>query len=222
VYTCQDLAMSSSKAAPYHHGDLRNALIRASAELAGEGGPQAVTIRAAARSVGVTPTAAYRHFAGHDDLLGAAKAAAQEALVGAMRHFLDQLPARDDPVRGALERLLAIGRGYVLFATSEPGLFRTAFCPTSASGPAPSGPSAEPGSPFGILVDTLDELVRVGYLDPAHRPGAEITAWATVHGLSSLLVDGPLHADEATRTTYAERAVDMVARGLATGPNAPR
>ena len=48
-----------------------------------------------------------------------------------MRHYLDQLPARDDPVGGALERLGAIGRGYVLFAASEPGLFRTAFCATS-------------------------------------------------------------------------------------------
>jgi AcrR family transcriptional regulator len=207
---------------PYHHGDLRNALIRASADLAGRGGPEAVTIRAAARAVGVTPTAAYRHFGGQDDLLGAAKAAAQDALVAAMQHYLDRLPPQDDPVQGAMQRLLAIGRGYVGFATSEPGLFRTAFCTTSGDQAAGSGPSTEPGSPFGTLVETLDELVRVGYLDPAHRPTAEITAWATVHGLSSLLVDGPLHADEATRTAYVERAVELVARGLATGPNAPR
>ena len=60
-------------------------------------------------------------------------------------------------------------------------------------------PSTEPGSPFGSLVETLDELVSVGYLDPADRPMAEITAWSIVHGLSSLLVDGPLVADEATR-----------------------
>jgi AcrR family transcriptional regulator len=214
--------MSSSKSAPYHHGDLRNALVRASAELASEGGPQAVTIRAAARAVGVTPTAAYRHFGGQDDLLYAAKEAAQDALAAAMRHYVDQLPSRDDPVQGAMERLIAIGRGYVRFATSEPGLFRTAFCTTSGAEPEQSGPTAEPGSPFGTLVETLDELVRVGYLDPAHRPTAEITAWATVHGLSSLLVDGPLKVDEATRRTYVDRAVDLVARGLATGPKAPR
>jgi AcrR family transcriptional regulator len=214
--------MVSSKSAPYHHGDLRNALIRASAELASEGGPPAVTIRAAARAVGVTPTAAYRHFGGHDDLLSAAKAAAQAALAHAMKHYLDRLPPRDDPVQGALERLIAVGRGYVRFATSEPGLFRTAFCTTPVTEAAQSGPTAEPGSPFGTLVEVLDELVRVGYLDPAHRPTAEITAWATVHGLSSLLVDGPLQSDEATRSTYVDRAIDLVARGLATGPNAPR
>ena len=51
---------------------------------------------------------------------------------------------------------------------------------------------------------------------------AEITAWSIVHGLSSLLVDGPLDADEATRSTYVDRAVVLVARGLATGPNAQR
>lgn len=46
----------------YHHGDLRNALIEAAVELATEGGPERVVLREAARSVGVSPTAAYRHF----------------------------------------------------------------------------------------------------------------------------------------------------------------
>jgi AcrR family transcriptional regulator len=68
---------SSAGKRGYHHGDLRNALVAAAAELAAKGGPQSVTIRAAAREVGVTPTAAYRHFAGHEDLLNAAKECAR-------------------------------------------------------------------------------------------------------------------------------------------------
>ena len=52
----------------YHHGDLANALAAAAAQLAREGGPDAVVLREAARRVGVSATAAYRHFASHNDL----------------------------------------------------------------------------------------------------------------------------------------------------------
>src|SRR5690242_15991484 len=71
---------SGTARATYHHGDLRNALIGAAADLAERGGPDAVTIRAAAREVGVTPTAAYRHFAGQADLVDAAKAEALQRM----------------------------------------------------------------------------------------------------------------------------------------------
>ena len=52
----------------YHHGDLRGALVRAGLELAARGGASAVTLRAATRLAGVSPTAAYRHFASHEEL----------------------------------------------------------------------------------------------------------------------------------------------------------
>ncbi|MCC6495068.1 MAG: helix-turn-helix transcriptional regulator, partial [Propionibacteriaceae bacterium] len=63
--------MSRTSAPPtrsYHHGDLRTALLRAGYELAVAGGADAVTLRAATRLVGVSPAAAYRHFASHEDL----------------------------------------------------------------------------------------------------------------------------------------------------------
>ena len=64
----------------YHHGDLANALTAAATELARDGGPEAVVLREAARKVGVSATAAYRHFAGHGDLIHAVKELAQERL----------------------------------------------------------------------------------------------------------------------------------------------
>src|SRR5687767_8921701 len=81
----------------YHHGDLRNALIGAAVELAAEGGPERVVLREAARSVGVSPTAAYRHFNGQGDLLHAVKARGQQALVASMTEALHALPPLDDP-----------------------------------------------------------------------------------------------------------------------------
>src|SRR5918998_81977 len=83
------MELSGSSKRAYHHGDLRNALIAAAAELAAQGGPGSVTIRAAARLVGVTPTAAYRHFDGHDELLDAASECARDELSAATRKELD-------------------------------------------------------------------------------------------------------------------------------------
>jgi AcrR family transcriptional regulator len=201
--------------ARYHHGDLRNALLRAAAELAENDGPQAVTIRAAARKVGVTPTAAYRHFSGHDELLSAVKDEAIASLSRAMRHYLDQVPDGDDPVLAAVRRAMALGRGYVRFAMSEPGLFRTAFVRPSAP---PPEKAERPEDPYGLLARALDELVKVGYLAADQRPMAEFAAWAPVHGLAVMMIDGELgELPEAERELAVRRTLEMVARGLAGG-----
>ncbi len=200
----------------YHHGDLRNALVRAAAELAATGGPDAVTIRGAAREVGVTPTAAYRHFENQADLLEAARALAMDGMVAAMAVYLDRVPTEGDPVSRALERLRSTGRGYIRFALDEPGVFRTCF--TGGLRADDQRGMGEP-APYLLLGEMLDELVAVGYLAPEDRPGAEAGPWAAVHGLAMLLIDGPL-ADlgEAERETAVARTLELVTRGLATGP----
>jgi AcrR family transcriptional regulator len=173
----------------YHHGDLRNALIGAAAELAARGGPGSVTIRAAAREVGVTPTAAYRHFGGQEELLTAAKEHALAALREAMDREVSTQSQPSDPVNRALVKLGAIGRGYIAFARAEPGLFRTVFSPGAPVLPTPEDRTGT--GPFVMLLDLLDELVDVGYLGRERRPMAELAAWSMVHGLATLL-DGPL------------------------------
>ncbi|PJE99776.1 TetR/AcrR family transcriptional regulator [Streptomyces carminius] len=116
----------------YHHGDLRNALIEAATELARAGGPEAVVLRAAARRVGVSPTAAYRHFTGQGDLLRAVKARGQRWLADTMEEVVGELVRGDgcdgDAGAAAEERVRAMGLGYLRFALAEPGLFRAAFC----------------------------------------------------------------------------------------------
>ena len=214
---------TSSARSRYHHGDLRNALARAAAELAADGGPDAVTIRGAARAVGVTPTAAYRHFANQADLFFAAKEQAMAGMAAAMADYLAQVPTVGDPVTLALARVLSTGRGYIRFALSEPGVFRTCF--TGVLGEhdeeAPSAITLGEKAPYALLGEMLDGLVEVGYLDPADRPGAEAGPWAAVHGLALLLIDGPLRrSSEAEREAAIDTTLALVARGLATGPRA--
>ncbi len=213
------MAMPATRRSTYHHGDLRNALTRAAVGLAERGGPEAVTIRAAARAVGVTPTAAYRHFAGHDELLASAKELAIASLAEAMGDCLAEVPADGDPVRRAVRKLDALGRGYLQFALAEPGLFSTAFCLGEPMSLADAATQAD--HPFGILAAVLDELVEVGFLAPAHRPLAEISCWSTIHGLARLIVEGPLaNLDSHERDLMFHLTGAFVLRGHGSGPNA--
>jgi AcrR family transcriptional regulator len=206
-------AMSSR--ARYHHGDLRNALIGAAARLAAHGGPEAVTVRAAAREVGVTPTAAYRHFSGHDGLLAAAKEECIGRMSAAMRKRLDELPDQADPIESAIGRLEAIGRGYVDFALAEPGLFKTAFGGHFGANHLEKEHDHDADDPHGMLITLIGELIRLGYLDERQRLGAEISSWSLVHGLSMLLIDGPLAGlAEADRSAVVEQALTSFSRSL--------
>ena len=114
-------------------------------------------------------------------------------------------------------RFRAVGSGYLRFALAEPGLFRTAFTASSDLESATSAARAgERGlTPFQLLSEALDDLVTTGVLPAERRPGAEFLAWSAVHGLASLLLDGPLRAlpPQATQALIG-RVVTMVEQGL--------
>jgi AcrR family transcriptional regulator len=210
----------------YHHGDLANALTLAATQLARDGGPEAVVLREAARQVGVSATAAYRHFSGHGELMHAVKEHAMELLVANLHEELGRTPSLPDPAAEAARHLRALGYGYLAFALAEPGLFRTAFCPPVRGEPTNAGLlpvgliDAEPHlgevTPYLMLVEAVDAFVSAGVLPPERRPGAEVFAWSAVHGLASLLLDGPLrNCTPAEREGAIERTLDGVAAGLA-------
>jgi len=199
----------------YRHGDLPAALLAAGIELARAGGPEAVVLREATRRVGVSPNAAYRHFADHHALLRAVCAAAMGQLARAMeteQHAVPDLPAQDT----ALARLRAVGAGYLHYARDEPGLFRTAFTAADELTDDDDDATGDTGlTPFGLLNAALDDLVAVGLLPPARRPNAELMAWSAVHGLSMLLIDGPLkHLDLNQADASGQQLLDHIQAGL--------
>jgi AcrR family transcriptional regulator len=207
----------------YHHGHLRDALVEAGVELARTGGPNAVHLRAVSRQAGVSHNAAYRHFANQEDLLAAVAARCMTQLGLLMIERSHQVTARG-PVRRAQARLEAIGRAYIDFARTEPGWFRTAF---SSARPHPADtPERQPSradnshaeqttSPYRILGARLDDLVEVGALTPQRRREAEFAAWSAVHGLSSLLLDGPLRDLPEPQVEHAITTVlAAIGRGL--------
>lgn len=202
----------------YRHGDLRRALLDAGIALAREGGPAAVTLREATRRAGVTPNAAYRHFASQQALLVAVRASALAAVAWAMEAELGKLSADLSPADLARARVRAVGTGYLRFAKAETGLFRTAFALSDKLIQAtPEWPTAGPGgrNPYELLCDAVDALVQAGVMPAAKRPGAEVLAWSAVHGLAMLVVDGPLAAPVGPHfELFGQRLLDMVERGL--------
>lgn len=206
----------SSSDRPYHHGRLRDALVDAGLELARPAGPEAVGLRAATRAAGVSPNAAYRHFADRDQLLRAVCERCMSRLASLMERRMGAVTA-SDPVSTAWARLNALGAAYVEFATTERGWFRTAFAvPRGEHTFAPGegiGPSGR--SPYELLIACLDELVTVGAIPAARRPGLEYAAWSGVHGLATLLIDGPLRdLPPAEQQNALQIVLDVVARGL--------
>jgi AcrR family transcriptional regulator len=207
----------STTRSTYRHGDLRRALLEAGIVLAQTGGPDAVVLREATRRAGVVPNAAYRHFAGRIELLQAVRMAALSRLARSMEAELDALNPALGPAEFARASLRAIGVGYLNFALSETGLFRTIFA-VPYEWPAPPDPAkagATGLNPFQLLGVALDRMVEAGVLPAERRPGAEYLAWSTVHGFAMLVIDGPLHG-LARREIDAlgQRAVAMVEKGL--------
>jgi Tetracyclin repressor-like, C-terminal domain len=78
-----------------------------------------------------------------------------------------------------------------------------------------SGASNGTRTPFELLCVALDDLVTVGILEPERREHAEFLAWSAVHGLATLLIDGPLRELNAKFAERLEqRLVEMVERGM--------
>ncbi|BEP13499.1 TetR/AcrR family transcriptional regulator [Acidothermaceae bacterium B102] len=200
--------------ASYHHGDLRSALVEAATELARRGGPNAIVLRAAARQVGVSQTAAYRHFADLPELVSAVGDAARQGIAAAMQAELDRVPADADPREQALAHLLAVGRGYVRFALEQPGLFATAFEGVHEE----VKPADGERGPYELLQVCLGELIAEGLLDPATREHAAAAAWAAVHGLSTLLLGPMSGVPLAERPAFIDACLGLVAYGLIARP----
>jgi AcrR family transcriptional regulator len=168
---------------------VRASLVDAGVELARSGGPDAVVLREVTRMVGVVPNTAYRHFADRDALLAAVRDAALGELAKRMADGMSRVRAGPHTPTGARLRLGAVGRAYLEFARTEPGLFDTAFTATEHP---PAAADGEP-RPFEHLRAALDDLVAAGLLEPARRHEVEYPTWATVHGLA-VLFRGPLRS----------------------------
>ncbi len=174
---------TSAQTRSYHHGDLRSALVEAGLKALESAPIEDLSLRALAREVGVSPTAVYRHFPDKQALLGALAAAGIEQL-GQYQQ------AAAASAEGNSDAFGATGRAYVRWALANPALFRLVF-----------GQGRDVGS--SIFGDNLaarllqDKALRAVRGDEAGARQLMIQAWAVVHGLAMLMLDGQLPQDDA-------------------------
>jgi AcrR family transcriptional regulator len=176
------------KGAEYHHGDLRRALVEATLRLVAEHGLDGFTLRAAAKLAGVSDGAPYHHFTDREALL----AAVAEESFGLLSD--EMTSAADDYAGSGREKAQAMGVAYVLFAAKYPSRFRIMF------GSLSRGRTKHPD--LFEASERVHRLVRQALAralsdEPKRTPSkkAVVRAWALLHGLSALAVDGYLGAD---------------------------
>lgn len=201
----------------YRHGDLYRTLLSAAVDLAKSGGANAVVLREVTRQAGVSPNAAYRHFSDRQALLQAVSRAAQSALAMAIETEMGAINNSGDANQVARARFRAVGTGYLKFALTQPGLFRTAFSVhndlSQATNMASAGKTGL--TPFQLLNNALDRMVEVGALSRERRISAEFFAWSAVHGLAMLLLDGPLRGlDKSQIEAIGQQLINSIERGL--------
>lgn len=184
---------------PYHHGDLRNALLKAAREVLEERGPSFLGLREVSRRVGVSAPSAYHHFPSRDALaLGLAEQGALE-----LAKALIVKPGEGN------ETLLPYGEAYVAFARANPALYRLMF---GEGFPAVSQYSEAVRElrqrSYDIMKSALEKR-----LPEEMVPIAGLFLWAVVHGLGLLLIDGQLVANE-TPKDLVHQVLKLAGTGL--------
>ena len=170
----------TAEARPYHHGDLRRALIDAARRLLEAEGPSALSLRAVAREAGVSPAAPYHHFKDKGELL---EAVAQEGW-----DMLDDAIAKAKARAPSVERALnEIGVAYVCFARDNPALYRVMY-DTARDREALPGDMAtiDKDSAYCKVRDTLIEAGGADPADPIDIELATTAAWCSAHGLAEM------------------------------------
>jgi AcrR family transcriptional regulator len=186
---------------PYHHGDLRTALIDTAVELIAERGVRNFSMAEASRRLGVAASAPYAHFADRDELLAAVAVRAYERFHAELELSRLEAPA---------DRLAAIARAYVRFAGTQRPLFELLFDAGLDKARHPEIAAAERPIDDAFLA-CVRALTRDG---EALATAVE----ATAHGHAMLLLDGRFGEGEQAVELAAERAAQAtlaLVRGLA-------
>jgi AcrR family transcriptional regulator len=173
--------------APRGQGEKLRAEILCAAErlLRETGDQEAVSIRAVADAVGVTPPSIYLHFADKTDLIFAIC----ERHFGQLDRTLQEAAAgSDDP----LESLRLQGRAYVHFGIDHPEEYRILFMTRPAATPEGwSDARVKKGAAFHHLVEAVQATLDAGAIHPANAILVAFGLWAAMHGLTSLFVARP-------------------------------
>ena len=182
----------------YHHGDLRDALVQAAMQEAEQGGPEAVSLKALTKKLGVSQPAPYRHFADREALLEAVTAEAFRQFNVILRDLVDK-PSKQSKLSRFAQATLAFG-------LQRNGIYRLMFASrTMACAPKSSELHQAAMETLALLIESM-EAPAVGLL----RERQAMKMWASLHGVVMLAEQGLLTGQAAGGVSREELVEDMV------------
>ncbi len=209
--------MPATAPRPYHHGQLRQAVIDMALHLAEETGDERVSLREVARRIGVSPGAPFRHFANHESLM---TAIAEEATLR-LRLGVERDLHRAPP--DALGQLKAMGHSFLDWALQHP----TAFRLVSSRRLFAFDASASLNVHFAAVRDRTVALVQqaqvAGQLPAAPAERLALGLRAAAYGLARMHIDGQLPqwgVAAADARSEVKAALDLIVDGMGGGPRA--
>lgn len=203
-----------SAAAPYHHGNLRQALIAEGRRALEEVGAHELSLRYLARAVGVSEAAPSRHFAGKEGLLAAIAADGWRDLAALRREILTS----GDTAMTAAYRMLRV---YVEFAQSHKGLFDLMVGPRIVARDSYPELNEESSVSFGLFASSVEQAALENGWPTSALTLVTHAAWSMEHGLATLILsdrvprsDRPVQVDHMIHFT-----IGMFLSAVAAGPD---
>ena len=173
-----------AKCKAYHHGDLRNALIIAAAELIEENGTLDFSLAEASRRAGVSSAAPYRHFKDRDALL---EAVAELAFLGLTE---DSNAVAAEHADGSEECILALGRTYIAYLLEHPQFYNLMWGENAAQ--VPPDDSRLTTSGFYVLVRQVQLWCEQQGVEGQDALELAVKLWCMAHGLASLAMNNSI------------------------------
>lgn len=170
----------------YHHGNLRRALMDESLAVIAEKGVDGLSLRDVAGRIGVSHAAPYHHFADKAGLLRALGSEGMTLLDGKMAEA--EQAASDGPS----ERLLAVGKAYVIFAVEHREYFAVFTAPETSGSATADEEGRESGATWRRLLDNVIACQEAGVLRAGDPTLTAVFLWSVVHGFAELWLHGPL------------------------------
>lgn len=177
--------MSQTTNRPYHHGDLRRAIINTAMEMLYENKNWQFTLREVARRAGVSHTAPYKHFTDKSSLL------AEISLIGfdqLKEKLTDSISGNNDVIQ---HQIYSMANSYMQFAVNNSGLYRLMFS-TDTQSNSELHLSDRALSALGVFVELLERGQKEGKLRKRDVRGQVAACWALMHGFAMLNIDGML------------------------------
>ena len=194
----------------YHHGDLRNALIRAGQAILAEEGVAGLDLRKVARAAGVSHAAPYRHFADKQALLAAIAEQGFEQLTARMRAALAEAP---DDVRS---QLTLLAHAYVGFAFDHPAHMREMFSGLTVERAAYPSLHAAAKAAFQQVMQVVEGGQSRRAIGPGDPASLATIVWSQIHGITMLLIEDQIMDMKGNQQAVA-RLVAQCVRALYDG-----